>query len=241
VESAAVRAAPRPGRWWVRLALGLALPALVYGIVDLSTQKPARNRITVSGLEESQQVFGGVEQQGDRLGAASAPVAIQLFTDMQCSNCRSQFLSTVPSLVQGDVRDGKLKLELRHYSVSESPEELGFFGAEAAARQGYGWQYTYLFFHNQGEAKRLSVDEDFLQSIASSIPELQLGDWEHALTVGLNSDSGMRKRLDSYDQIGTDLSIRARPAAIVSGPNGTRTLQDGPSLGQIEAAIAAVD
>ena len=66
------------------------------------------NRITVSGLEESQQVFGGVEQQGDRLGAAGAPVAIQLFTDMQCSNCRSQFLSTVPPLVQGDVRDGKL-------------------------------------------------------------------------------------------------------------------------------------
>src|SRR5436305_1989969 len=83
----------------------------------------------------------------------------ELFTDMQCSNCRSQFLATVPSLVEGDVRDGKLKLELRHYSVSESPEELGFFGAEAAARQGYGWQYTYLFFQNQDEARRLSVDE----------------------------------------------------------------------------------
>jgi protein-disulfide isomerase len=236
-----VRAAPRRGRWWVRAALGLALIALTYGIVDLSTRKPDPNRITISGLQETQQVFGGVEQQGDRLGSGGAPVAIELFTDMQCSNCRSQFLSTVPSLVEGDVRDGKVKLELRHYSVSESPEELGFFGAEAAARQGYGWQYTYLFFHNQGEARRLSVDEAFLQSIASSIQELQLGDWQHALAAGLKADSGIRGRLDSYAQIGTDLGIRARPAAIVSGPHGTRTLQDGPSLGQIQAAIAAVD
>src|SRR6478609_132734 len=88
-------------------------PELVDELVSRSTaiEKAGRNRITVSGLEQSQQVFGGVEQQGDRLGAPGAPVAIQLFTDMQCSNCRSQFLSTVPSLVQGDVRDGKLRLE----------------------------------------------------------------------------------------------------------------------------------
>jgi hypothetical protein len=30
-------------------------------------------------------------------------------------------------------------------------------------------------------------------------------------------------------------------AAIVDGPRGVRTLQDGPDLGQIERAIAAVE
>ena len=36
-----------------------------------------------------------------------------------------------------------------------------------------------------------------------------------------------------------ELGLRAEPAAIVSGPGGTETLQDSPSLAQIEAAIAA--
>ena len=36
------------------------------------------------------------------------------------------------------------------------------------------------------------------------------------------------------------LGIRAGQAMIVSGPGGTRTLQDGPSLGQAERAIEAV-
>ena len=58
------------------------------------------------------------------------------------------------------------KLLYRHYSISESPLELGFYGAEAAAAQGYGWQYTYLFFRNQDEAERFGVDQDFLDSIA---------------------------------------------------------------------------
>ena len=38
-----------------------------------------------------------------------------------------------------------------------------------------------------------------------------------------------------------DLGIRTGQAAIVSGPDGTRTLQDGPSLAQIEGAIAEVE
>ena len=41
-------------------------------------------------------------------------------------------------------------------------------------------------------------------------------------------------------ETGRDLGIRTGQAAIVSGPSGTRTLQDGPSLAEIEAAIEAV-
>jgi protein-disulfide isomerase len=241
MSAAGATVAPRRGRWWVLAGLTLAALALLYGIVNLATRKPDPNQVRIAGLEQTQQTFGGVEQAGDRLGSASAPVTVQLFTDMQCSNCRSQFLSTVPPLVNTQVRDGDLQLQLRHYSVSESPQELGFFGAEAAAKQGYGWQYTYLFFQNQKEAARLGVDDDFLESIAGSIQELQIDDWRNDYAASLEADSPIRTRLESYDKIGTDLGIRAKPAAIVSGPNGSETLQDGPSLKQIQAAIAAVD
>ena len=53
-------------------------------------------------------------------------------------------------------------------------------------------------------------------------------------------DGPVEERLESYDQLGTDLGIRAKPAAVITGPDGTRTLQDGPSLAEFERAIEAV-
>ena len=103
-------------------------------------------------------IFGGVPQEGDRLGSADAPVTIQVFNDMQCSSCREAFLSTIPKLAEKYARPGRGQLLCRHYSNSENPQELGFYGAEAAAEQGYGWQYIYLFFRNQDEAERFGVD-----------------------------------------------------------------------------------
>jgi hypothetical protein len=129
---------------------------------------------------------------------------------------------------------------MRHYSVAENELELGFYGAEAAAQQGYGWQYTYLFFRNQDEAERFGIDEDFLESLAGSIGELEIEEWRDYLKSEGGSDGAITTRLKAYGRIGTELGIRTGLAAIVTGPNGTRTLQDGPGLGSVERAIEAV-
>jgi protein-disulfide isomerase len=231
---------PRRGRIWIVLGLGLALLALGYAVVNIATQKAGREVVRLDGISEAQEIFGGVPQEGDRLGSSDAPVSIQVFNDLQCSSCREDFLSTIPSLVDGPVRSGDVKLLYRHYSVSESPQELGFYGAEAAAQQGYGWQYTYLFFRNQDEAERFGIDQDYLDSVAGGIEELNEPEWLEYLEDNGGPDGAISKQLEGYEQLGTDLGIRTRQAAIVSGPGGTRTLQDGPSLGQIEAAIEAV-
>ena len=65
--------------------------------------------------------------------------------------------TTIPTLAENYARPGDVKFLYRHYSNSENPIELGFYGAEAAAEQGYGWQYTYLFFRNQDEAETCSA------------------------------------------------------------------------------------
>jgi len=116
----------------------------------------------------------------------------------------------------------------------------GVYGAEAAADQGYGWQYIYLFFRNQGEAKRFGIDQDYLDSVAGGIEELNEPEWLEYLEGEGGPDGAIQRRLQGYEELGRNLGIRTGQAAIVSGPNGTRTLQDGPSLAEIEAAIAAV-
>ena len=114
-----------------------------------------------------------------------------------------------------------MKLLIRHYSVAQNPLELGFFGAEAAAEQGYGWQYTYLFFRNQDEAERFGVGEEFMDSLAGSIGELNVPEWEEYLEDEERHRRGDRDHgSKATTTLGTDLGIRTRPAMIVSGPDG---------------------
>lgn len=243
MSEVAVKAIPRRGRVWVIAILALGLIALGYSLVDISTRKAGEAVVHVEGIGEAQEIFGGIPQEGDRLGSSDAPVTIQIFNDLQCTSCSEDFLGTIPRLTEDYARPGDVKLLYRHYSNSESPQELGFYGAEAAAEQGYGWQYIYLFFRNQDEAKRLGdrVNQDFLDSIAGGVEELNAPEWEQALEDNGGSDGPIAKRLEGYEQLGQDLGIRTGQAAIVSGPNGTRTLQDGAGLGEIEQAIVEVE
>jgi protein-disulfide isomerase len=240
VSEVAVKALPRRGRLWVIAILALSLGALGYLIVAVSTQKAGTAVVHVAGISDAQRLFGGVPQEGDRLGSSDAPVTIQVFNDLQCAECREDFLGTIPRLTEDYARPGDVQLLYRHYSNGENVQQLGFYGAEAAADQGYGWQYIYLFFRNQAEAGHFGVDQDFLASIAGGVEELNAPEWEADLED--NGDPGgiIAKRLDGYEELGSDLGIRVRQAAIVNGPNGTETLQDGAKLGQIEKAIEEV-
>jgi len=220
----------------------LAVLALVlgYGLVELATQEPNEELVRLQGLDESQQAFGGVPQQGDRIGSANAPVTIQIFNDVQCADCRRDFLTTVPGLMESLARPGEAKLLYRHHSVARTPLQLGFLGAEAAAEQGYGWQYVYLFFRNQDEAERVGVDEDFLAAVAGATGELEVERWRRDFAEAADPDSRIARRLDGYEELAQGLGIRSRQAAVVSGPRGTVTLQDGPTLREIERAAQRV-
>jgi len=241
VNEATATPLPRRGRIWVILALALTVFGLSYAIVEIATKKPGRDLIKIEGISEAQETFGGVPQEGDRLGSDDAAVSIQVFTDLQCSSCRDEFLSTIPALVDDYVRPGDVKLLLRHYSVAENPVELGFLGAEAAAQQGYGWQYTYLFFRNQDEAEKFGVDQSFLESVAGGVEELNFPEWKEDFEKKGQSGGPIDKRLEGYEELGQDLGIRVGQALILTGPNGSETLQDSPSLAEIEAAIKQVE
>jgi protein-disulfide isomerase len=240
VSEVAVKAMPRRGRLWVILLLALGLFGLGYLVVSIATLKPGDPVVHVEGIGDAQELFGGVPQEGDRLGSSNAPVTIQVFNDLQCANCRQDFLGTIPALTEKYARPGDVQLLYRHYSNSENVEQLGFYGAEAAAEQGYGWQYIYLFFRSQAEAGHFGVDQDFLDSIAGGIEELNFPEWKEDLEENGGPGGPISKRLAGYEELGSDLGIRVRQAAIVTGPSGTQTLQDGPRLKQIERAIAEV-
>jgi protein-disulfide isomerase len=241
MSEAAAKPLPRRGRLRVVVLLALALAALAYLVIGLSTREAGDPVVRLDGVSDAQRLFGGMPQEGDRLGSADAPVTIQVFNDLQCGQCRDDYLSTIPRLAEDYARPGDVKLLYRHYSNSINPEQLGFYGAEAAAEQNYGWQYTYLFFRNQDEAERFGVDQDYLTEIAGGVAHLDLEEWEKALEEGGASEGAIKERLEADEELGRDLGIRTGQGMIVIGPGGTETLQEGPSLAEVEAAIAAVE
>lgn len=245
------RALPRRGRVWVVLILLLGAIALGYALVNIATQKPNKNTVHIAGVGEAQELFGGVPQEGARLGSEDAPVTIQVFDDVQSSDCREGFLATIPALTEKYARPGSVKFLYRHYSNSENEIEYGSYGAEAAAEQGYGWEYIYLFFVNQKEADRFGVTEaenrraglreNFLDSVAGSVEELNDPEWEEALEKGKESDSAMTQSLKAQEELGSKLGIRFGQAMVIEGPSGNETLQENPTLKEVERAIERVE
>ncbi len=240
MEAAVPRTEARRGRWLVAAMLAIGLVALSTAIVNIATQKAGPSVIKLDGIDDAQEVFGGVPQAGERLGSSDAPVSVQVYNDVQCKGCDQQFLATVPGLVNDYVRSGDVRLDYRNYSFSERAVQEGFIANEAAGVQGYLWQYVYLLFRNQAQAERFGVTDNLLESIANSIGELDVPQWKDDFAAGGGEDGAITKRLEAQDETARGLGLRAEPSAIVNGPGGTRTLQDSPTLSQIERAIEAV-
>jgi protein-disulfide isomerase len=245
------RSMPRRGRPWVILILLLGLIAFGYALVNIATQKPNKNVVHINGVGEAQELFGGVPQEGARLGSEDAPVTVQVFDDVQSSKCREGFLATIPALTEKYARPGSVKFLYRHYSNSENEIEYGSYGAEAAAEQGYGWQYIFLFFVNQKEADRFGVTEaenrrsglreNFLDSVAGGVEELNDPEWEEDLEKGKEPSSTMSASLEAQEELGSKLGIRFGQAMVIEGPHGNETLQENPTLKEVEGAIEKVE
>ena len=206
---------PRRGRIWVVLALALALLALGYALVGIATQKAGRGR---RPRRRHRRSAGNLRRRAAGRRPARLLRRAGLDPGLQrpaVLSCREDFLSTIPGLVERYARPGDVKLLYRHYSVSESPQELGFYGAEAAAQQGYGWQYTYLFFRNQDEAKRFGIDQ--------RLPRLGGGrdrGTERARMAGIPR---RRRRLRRRDQPAARRLRRTRRRASASAPARRRS------------------
>jgi len=230
----------RPGRFWIILVLSLAVVGLFIGLAGLSTQEPGEEFKDVNGVGDMQRIFGGVRQLDDRLGDEDAPIQIQYFVDVQSSTYKDQFLDTIPPTVSTDVRDGDVQFLFRNRSLTQNATELSFYGVQAAAEQGYGWQFAYLMIRNQEEAEKHRLTEDFLETLAGAITHLDLVKWKEDFEEGVDPDSAMTADLQAQDEEAINLKIRDEPAFVVAGPNGTEILQDAPDLDRLQLAIDEV-
>jgi protein-disulfide isomerase len=225
----------RRRRLTAALGLGSAAAILLIAISVIAVSKPGKRRVLILGSDTVQRVYGGLPQDGARLGPSDTPVTVTLFNDMQCSSCAGYYLKTTPRLVEDLVREGNSSLVYRHFAMGERDRELSFYGAVAAGQQGREWQYVHLFFANQRQAERAGVTEQFLLRVAEAVPDMEVPQWEQD-----RRSSALDDTLATDGKLAIDLRLPAQPAVLVDGPAGTRKLLDSPSVEQIEAAVRFV-
>ena len=221
------------------IALALVLGLLGFAIVSISigTGTEEGGDIQITGAAEVQSLVGGIEQDGPRLGSPDAPVTVQVFNDLQCDPCSDWNREVIVPLIGGPVRGGQIQMIYHNFPMTESGFFLGAYGAVAAAKQDYEWQFVQLFFRNQEEAKKHGADQQFLDNIARGvgIVNFNVEQWQRDM-----NDSDITSTLEDDEQITAERRLPVGPAVVVGGPNGTRQLEESPSLAEVQAAIAQV-
>ncbi len=230
------RRRPRP--------IGLIVLALIVGLlgfaivsISVGTGSEDDGDIQITGAGEVQSLLGGIQQDGARIGSPDASVTVQVFNDLQCDPCSDWNRDVVVPLISGPVRDGDLQLIYHNFPMTESGFFLGAYGAAAAAKQDYEWQFVELFFANQDEAEKRGADQDFLDAIARGVGVVNFNveQWQRDM-----NDSDITTTLEDDEKITAERRLPVGPAVVVGGPNGTRQLEESPSLAQVQAAIAQV-
>jgi protein-disulfide isomerase len=221
------------------IVLALIVGLLGFAIVSLSvgTGSEDGGDIQITGAAEVQSLLGGIQQDGARLGSPDAPVTVQVFNDLQCDPCSDWNRDVVVPLISGPVRDGDLQLIYHNFPMTESGFFLGAYAAAAAAKQDYEWQFVELFFTNQDEAEKRGADQDFLDAIARGVGVVNFNveQWQRDM-----NDDDITTVLEDDEKLSAERKLPVGPAVVVGGPNGTRQLNESPSLAQVQAAIAQV-
>jgi protein-disulfide isomerase len=221
------------------LVLALCVGLLGFAIVSLSVGSGGENdEVKISGAEEVQSLVGGIPQDGAQLGSPDAPVTIQVFNDMSCDPCSDWNQEVIVPLIQGPVRSGDVQLVYHNFPMTESGFFLGAYGAVAAAKQDYQWQFIELFFVNQDEAEKQGADQDFLNAVARGVGVVNFNveQWQRDM-----EDDDIQTTLDADEKITAERRLPAEPAVVVGGPNGTEQLIQSPSLADVQAAIDEVN
>jgi hypothetical protein len=216
----AAQAAERSGRaksnalWFGAALAGILVALAVLGTIVVAVANSSRDgRVH----REVGALLAGIPQEGQTLGARTAPVTLQLFAELEDYSSEGEFVGKLPSIIREFVRTGRLKIEYRAFKTNTIGSET-FVKQQAAAlaagAQKKLWNYVYTFYYEQGKEHSPYVTESYLDNIARQVPALNTEQWD----VDRNADPRIEQVVEE-DQQGRADGIHVTPAYRI-GPTG---------------------
>jgi protein-disulfide isomerase len=167
----------------------------------------------VKGQKETSEMLDGIPQDGSALGKKSAKVTLVEFADFQCPFCRDFALNTLPVIINDYVRTGKVRMELRTLTFIGPDSATAAAAGAAAGEQNLEWNYTNLFYYNQGQENSGYVTDEFIDSIykAAGVDEAKANAFRKTDAAAVPAQSA--------DEEAQKYGIQSTPSFVV-GPTG---------------------
>ena len=152
----------------VAAAVGVAVALVLILVSQQGGEEPVRSSDEggLVGVAETRATFAGVPQDGTTLGDPRAPIVLTEFVDLQCAFFSQAALQVLPGVIETYVRPGRLRLELRTAAFLGPDSVRGAKAAQAAGRRGLMWNFTELWFYNQGAEGSGYATNPFIAAIA---------------------------------------------------------------------------
>jgi protein-disulfide isomerase len=188
-----------------------------------------------------QNLLAGIPQSGAQLGNPKAPVTMTYYGDLECPICQDFTLNGgFPELVSKDVRDGKVKVVYRAFQTATRDPNVfktQQVAALAAGQQQKFWNYTELFYRQQGQEDTGYVNEAYLTGLAKQIPGLNMNSWQSA-----RNDAALANQVATDQQTGNSLGVSGTPTLVFKGPSGKTATPSAsvPSYSQLQQTIKQV-
>jgi protein-disulfide isomerase len=150
-----------------------------------SSQADQRGVEAIASGRRIAALLDGIPQEGNTLGASSAPVTLQFFGDLECPTSREFTLEVLPTVINKWVRGGELRIEYRSLRTATPDAEI--FAAQQAAALAAGmqnklWRYVENFYHQQGPEGSRYVTDVYLRKLAERTPGLNVRQWSRDRT-----------------------------------------------------------
>lgn len=189
------------------------------------------------------QLLTGIPQSGATLGNPKAPVTMTYYGDYQCPVCKDFTVSGgFPQLVANDVRSGKVKVVYKSFCTAtcNGPDPNVFNTQQvaglSAGEQSKFWQFTELFYHEQGQENTTYVNENYLQGLAKQIPGLNLTTWQSD-----RNNASLTSQVNADQSTARSIGVSGTPTLIFKGPKGQAVPNSAvPTYAQLQQAIKQV-
>lgn len=222
------KASQRPA--WQSPVVLTSIGAVLIGAVIITLASGVLNGGT-KDLVTPPTSYGGIAQTDETVGAANAPVVIEIFSDFQCPACKLFVTTELQGLLTDFVRPGLVRLEAKDIDIIDrgtSTESLRLaVGAACAADQGKYWPFHDLVFWNQGRENRGDHSNEFIARIATAA-EVDMTAWNTCITRTDLAQAITTRTTDS-----ATAGIRSTPTLRING----QTVTGVPSYDQLHTLI----
>jgi protein-disulfide isomerase len=169
------------------------------------------------------------------VGAADAPITIEMWEDFQCPACGVFSRSTEPRLLEEYVATGKVRLVYRDMAFLGQESVDAAVGARAAQQllgaDGF-WRFHDMLFHNQDGENEGAFDRRFLADMAVSLG------MDRAAFLAALDDPELIAAVREETQAGAEQGITSTPTLDINGMKAPGAPPYQPLAEYLDALLA---